>query len=336
MEKPHQNTFTLLRIAAAFLVFYGHGYILFGKPGPDSILFHAVSPGALGVSIFFSISGYLIAASWDRDGNAWRFFLKRALRIFPALIVVVGISVFCLGFALTTLEAKKYFLNGDTFKYLLNIPLKAHFSLPGVFEHNPYPNVINGSLWSLFPEALMYVLIFVAGIFEKSLVFTCSMTLIFFFGWYFWASKLAEPIVFWGTDVKYIFMYGCYFWMGALLWRTRFLALLTSKKGSLPLIACVFFYALIFNASILPFVLPVFIISIALINIRYTRIINANDISYGIYLYAFPVQQTVIYLYPAIPFSLYMLLCAGCIVICSLISWHLLEKKVLRLKPKKK
>lgn len=230
MENVHKNNFTLLRIAAAFLVFYGHGYILFGTPGPNSVLFRAVSPGALGVSIFFSISGYLIAASWDRDGNVWRFFIKRALRIFPALIVVVVLSIFCLGGALTTLEAKTYFLHSDTYRYLLNIPLKAHFSLPGVFAHTPYPNVVNGSLWSLFPEVLMYVLIFVAGIFEKSLAFTCSMTLFFFFGWYFWASKLAESIVFWGTDVKYIFMYGCYFWMGPLLWRTRILALLTSKK----------------------------------------------------------------------------------------------------------
>lgn len=148
--------------------------------------------------------------------------------------------------------------------------------------------------------------------------------------------QLRIPLVFRGMDVKYIFMYGCYFWMGALLWRTRLLALLPSKKGSLLLIACLFFYAPMFKASGLPVILPVLIISIALINTRYTHIINTNDILYGIYLYSFPVQQTVIYLCPEIPFSLYMLSCGGCIGICSPLSCHLLEKRALRLKPKKK
>ena len=75
----------------------------------------------LGLFIFFSISGYLISMSWDMDPSLKRYFIKRALRIFPALIVVVLLSVFVLGPLLTTWSLKDYFNSPSLSMYLKNI-----------------------------------------------------------------------------------------------------------------------------------------------------------------------------------------------------------------------
>lgn len=90
------NQFNFLRFFGAFLVFFGHSYVLYGLH-PNTVLSHV-----LGVYIFFAISGYLISMSWDKDPSLYRFFVRRATRIFPALIVCILISVFILGPILTT------------------------------------------------------------------------------------------------------------------------------------------------------------------------------------------------------------------------------------------
>ena len=124
------NQFNFLRFFAAFLVFFGHGYVLIGSH-PNTVLTHS-----LGVYIFFAISGYLISMSWDKDPSLIRFFIRRSTRIFPALIVCILLSVFILGPVLTTLTIKEYFSNYATLFYLSNIFLFVSYYLPGVFEHN--------------------------------------------------------------------------------------------------------------------------------------------------------------------------------------------------------
>ena len=79
------NNLNFVRLFGASLVLYGHSFVFLGLPEP---LFLSLQPlGALGVLIFFTISGYLITESWDRDPNLSRFIARRMLRIFPALVV---------------------------------------------------------------------------------------------------------------------------------------------------------------------------------------------------------------------------------------------------------
>src|SRR5947208_1034364 len=89
-----ENNFEQLRLFAAVLVVYGHSYALTGAQAPG---FAANSVSTLGVKIFFCISGYLVAQSWIRDPSLPRYLTRRALRIFPALAVVVLVSTFLLG-----------------------------------------------------------------------------------------------------------------------------------------------------------------------------------------------------------------------------------------------
>ena len=149
------NNFDLLRLFGAALVVYGHSYPLTGAAAPG---FAANPVGTIGVKIFFVVSGYLVAQSWVRDSHLVRFAVRRGLRIFPALTVVVLVSVFFLGPVFTSLPLDEYFPHPLTSAYLRNIVLYISYALPGVFEHNTYPAAVNGSLWSLPAEFAMYLL----------------------------------------------------------------------------------------------------------------------------------------------------------------------------------
>jgi peptidoglycan/LPS O-acetylase OafA/YrhL len=65
------------------------------------------------------------------------------------------------------------------------------------------------------------------------------------------------------------------------------------------------------------------------------RLIRTGDYSYGIYIYAFPVQQTIASFYPKIPIGLYLLVCSFLTFVLAILSWHLVEKYALSLKPRR-
>ena len=114
------NNFDFLRLLGALAVVLGHAYHLVGAgqytPG---MLGQPVQ--ALGVIIFFSISGYLITASWSRSRDVVSYTAARVLRIFPALVVVVVLSAYVLGPLVTTLPAGTYLSDPTTVDYLRNI-----------------------------------------------------------------------------------------------------------------------------------------------------------------------------------------------------------------------
>ena len=145
--EAHQNNLTALRWLAASLVLYGHAFVFLGLPEP--LFLQWVPMGPLGVYIFFAISGYLVAQSWQRDPSVLRFLAKRALRIFPGLLACTLISVVVLGPWLTTLDMATYWRNEHTRGYFANVWLYMTYHLPGVFAQNKLPHAVNGSLWSL-------------------------------------------------------------------------------------------------------------------------------------------------------------------------------------------
>jgi peptidoglycan/LPS O-acetylase OafA/YrhL len=153
----HANSFDFARISAALLVLYSHAFAIGGAPEPTIAGF--CSLGSLGLFIFFSISGYLVSMSWLSDGSGVRFAIRRALRIFPALTVVILLSTFVLGPIVTTVPMQVYLHHPATYRYLANIGLYVSYYLPGSFEHVPIPNAVNGSLWSLPVEVLMYIIL---------------------------------------------------------------------------------------------------------------------------------------------------------------------------------
>lgn len=100
------NLLDVLRLIAAAMVVVGHSWSLLGMSGVPTLA--GITVHHLGVTVFFTISGYLLSASWARSPRPAAFLVRRCLRIFPALILVVLVTVFALGPLLTTLPSGDY------------------------------------------------------------------------------------------------------------------------------------------------------------------------------------------------------------------------------------
>lgn len=328
-----KNNLDLVRLVAAFLVLYGHSFVFLGLREP---LFLSWLPlGPLGVFVFFTISGYLISQSWDRDPHVIRFLMRRVLRIFPGLASCVVLSIVVLGPMLTTWSLRDYFQSHFTWGYLRNIALYISYYLPGVFEHNRVPNAVNGSLWSLPVEFLMYLILMLSGVLVRQrwfFVLIAGVSATLSVSW----AQLSEQVVVYGFDMRQVFICGTYFWVGAIFYWFDL-----RRYFSIPfvLVACVILLCFEPWTKYLQMVawgaLPIITLAFGLAHSPWLEKLTATgDYSYGIYIYAFPIQQAVIYYFPDIGIGTFLVYCSSFALLCAVLSWHLVEKRALQLKPR--
>ena len=159
--------FAWLRLIGATIVVIDHTWPLLQTQRatilPDPWV---ISPGYVALMGFFAMSGFQISDSWERDPSAYRFVAKRLLRLLPPLFVVVAVTVFVIGPLFTTWELGQYWGSLQTWQYLVgtSLILLLQHKLPGVFADNPYPWSVNGSLWTIPMEFLCYGLVLVVGL----------------------------------------------------------------------------------------------------------------------------------------------------------------------------
>ena len=331
LKKTHPtNNFDFIRIVAASMVLFSHHFALTGRAEPS--FFGLYSLGGLAVAIFFVISGYLVTISWSRDPHLLRFAYRRALRIWPALTCVVILTAFVLGSFVSTLPAKIYLLHGATWDYLRTLGMQIHYVLPGVFERNPYALGVNGSLWTIPFEVRCYIVLALAGLaglLKYRQIFLLCITLYLI---WFLATTNADLT----GAVHYGRALSAFFLMGAALavlepsWRRHPMSWAAIVGGTFTVM-----WVLGWRHTAMLLALPFFIIYAGT---RCTPIIHRSgrfgDPSYGIYLFAFPVQQTVIfYLWPESGFWQTLAIAAASTLALAYASWHLIEKQALKLKP---
>ncbi|MDC7831081.1 MULTISPECIES: acyltransferase [Pseudomonas] len=331
-----RNNFDFLRFAAASTVVIGHGFWLSGHIGAEPILnFTGFTDAAnIAVYVFFVISGFLITASFQRSRNPLDFLAKRALRIFPALIVSVLFSVLVVGWLATSRETSAYFSDRQTLGFFKNILLMTRFELPGVFTGNPFPDTVNGSYWTLPYEVFMYLsllIIGVLGLLTRSVVMATLVVLVV-------GNFLLLPQMGIASFVLHkVFSLGMFFFAGALL---QLAGPRIPWRLDLALALC-----LLSLAAIVWHVLPV----IHLVSLAYVIIYLAQvqvpvlhgfgrfgDYSYGLYLFNFPVQQLLMHWFPD-SFSLPGFLVVSYVLTLGLavLSWHLIEAPALKFKPRR-
>lgn len=334
------NLFDLLRFIAATMVIFSHSFALLGLAKDPLAAAGGMPMGTLGVSLFFALSGFLVSRSWLLNPSTSVFIASRFLRIFPGLLFSTLVTVFAIGPLVTTEPLNKYFASAQTIDYLNNaILFPIRYNLPGVFATNPLSGAVNGSLWSLPVEVLMYATVMILGLTRilkaryLLLIFTiaCAALEVFVFSKPQWAGKV-ELTVLVGPSVKMAMFFLC----GACFY---------SFRGSIPRdwrIACVaaLTWYLSFNNPFLTSVdyltLPYvffFVASLPLSGLR--SFARPGDFSYGLYLFAFPVQQTLVYFWRPHLSVATLFSCAFVVtLLLSVISWHLVESPSLRLKSK--
>ena len=329
-----KNSFDSVRFVAAALVLVSHSFALTGHVQP---MVGNVTVGTLAVWIFFIMSGFLIAQSWIQYPRFMVFMIKRTLRIFPALIVVLVLSIVCLG-ALSTLPYFTYLKTPGTLQYLNNVLLvNTTYELPGVFSETIYPNAVNGSLWTLAYEFTMYLSIAYLGV--LSLLRKWSA-----FG--IWIGLLALNLMQLFAPSEKLFHFSLFYldakWMAqlALMFYTGVVMYVFARQ--IPFKAGFWAPALglfAVGAHFFPSytaVLGGVLLGYGVLGFCHLRAFSGfgrfGDFSYGVYIYAFVVQQVVAELTRThSPLEMFALAFPATVLLGAL-SWHLVEKRCLRLK----
>lgn len=343
-SNERENNFDVLRLAAATLVLVSHSYVVVGAHEPhvgDWPL------GTLGVEIFFAISGFLIAKSWLSQPRLRAFVVKRGLRILPALIVTVLACALLLGPLVSSDSPGEYFSDLQTPAFVVdNVVATASggavrdiaLDLPGVFGTNP-AHAVDLSLWTLPIEIRAYMLVAALGLLGL-LAAGLPLMAVGFFALSIAGAGVADvPVI--GSGLE--FLRGsngetahlvALFAVAALfyVWRERISLRPWLALGAL--IALVAALGTPAERPVLLFAIPYLTLFLAYRSPAQARVLTRRgDVSYGLYLLAFPVSQTIVQAWGGLPAPLIVALIGFPITyLLALASWHWIERPALRLK----
>ncbi len=334
------NNFNLLRLTAALIVIYAHSFAVLGLPPNRSVTFGdlSVAFSDFALDTFFVTSGFLVSGSLVGRGSLINFLWARGLRIYPALWVMLVVTVFGLAPMLTTLPPGEFLTSGKTWDYFVKCATLlggVRWSLPGVFETLPLKGEFNGSLWTLPVEVRLYL--YLAGAWlilalapawrlrALSWLAPAAAALIF--------AQVVYGRVFGGpfnpADIRvYMFFAGS----AIYLWRAR----LPLGWGVFAAIVAALAVAAVHSSAF--FVAYLILFPAVVMHLAYLPkgpLLAFNrwgDFSYGVYIYGFPIQQTLAFLFPAMPLMAMMAASSGASLIAGALSWRLLEKRALALK----
>ncbi|MNF34255.1 Acyltransferase family protein [compost metagenome] len=325
------NNLDIFRAIAACMVIYGHAYALVPLAGETDFIARHLGydySGSLAVKIFFFLSGLVVTNSLISKRSPIDFVVARAFRIWPALIFTTVVSATILGPMLSSLPSDQYFRDSGTYSYVTNnIIMSTTFSLPGVFESNHYKSAVNGSLWTIPYEIAAYTvllaLFMIGGSKYKLVAFSIFLIITVnpllpeqFQLSFFPKSKIATmlaPCFAAGSmlallkDHIHINIQGV-----SGLWILYFF--LSKSQAAQYIFYSGLFITILYLSSLTPII----------------KLKTKADISYGIYLWGFPVQQILVKYFPEQSVVLNQI-CA--ITICCMLgyaSWVLIERKSIK------
>lgn len=331
-----QNNFDFLRFFLASLVFYSHSFVLFsGKSLSElksEVFFNLtdgqIDGGILAVNMFFLISGFLITMSWFNSSNAFSFTSKRIGRIFPGLIGVFILVIFIIG-PIFSNNYSDYF-HQLSITAILHDLLTMNISQSTV--HNMFASLpkdtINGSLWTLKYEVYCYILILLLGKFKLLTKKIVTILFLFFFTIFMFQTygnlELTRAV-----PIPRLFTY---FLLGSIYYLYKEYIRFDAKTISMMILLLFFlsFFEMVQLSILLAF-------SYLLFTFAYSPVIKLNnfaklgDFSYGMYIYAFPMQQATLFVFKNIEFQYYFFISFVLTLLFAYISWHFVEKPSLQM-----
>lgn len=332
--------FDFLRVALSlsilfwhsFRLSYGLGWVRAMPALPFPPLLAALLP------MFFALSGFLVMGSALRTADLRVFMTFRVLRIVPALLAEVSLSALILGPVMTALPLGRYFTDPRFVEYFGSLVGRVRYVLPGLFLSNPSPEVVNGALWTVGPEILCYVLmalLLLFGLYRSRVAMTlyalvylamCVVT-------DHWDTHPIHEIL----PTKALILG---FVAGNLMYLYRDRIRYNTALAAAIFVGCVLLNLLAqgeggVRLAMYPAVIGLAYVTaaIGLTDIGQLPFFKGGDYSYGIYIYGYPIQQTITHFLPAhrewavnfaVSLPLTLLFAFG--------SWHLIEKPFLKLR----
>lgn len=331
MAERARNNFDVIRLVLAALVLLSHSFeIIDGSRvrEPLTASISNISSGALAVDLFFILSGFFIKGSWDRSVDGREFLKKRIARIYPGFLVATAFSILLAG-TIGAANAADYLLRLDLIEIawnamLLNVPVT-----PPVFLGTFYPGV-NEPLWTIKYEAGCYLALLILGL--SGLL----------------GRRAILPLL-WGTafviyEVQSFNIFDLHLGDAADIPRLAMMFLAGALYAQYPLYRMAGWGSVVFCTLFLLACMPLWFLtepviavagSFLLLAVGHARALVPNglaipDISYGTYLYGWPVQKLIVHHIPTImPMPLFWLSLMLSLA-CGCFSWFLVERPMLR------
>ena len=333
---PKHNGFSVLRLIMALAVLVSHAVFLatgsfLAEPLVTST---GYSLGQYGVQGFFILSGILVTQSLVTRGDLWDYGRARALRIFPALIVCVAVTVLIVGPALSTLGGRAYFTSSGVALYVaktLSLSTgSAH--LPGLFMTNPAAGVVNQSLWTLKYEVACYLLLgglaaLIWRTTQRKLAVTLAVA-----AWMALMVTARPGLTQGGNFFETLSYFALFFGTGAVAFLLRNkLRLCWPPVVGFGLLFAAFIgtdWAEISSALFLGYGL-LWVATLSFGGLR--GYANHNDYSYGTYIYSYPVTQVVLVVWPNLNLLTLITTVSGVTLMLAFLSWEFVERPALSL-----
>ena len=331
LATDRNNNFNLLRVTLAFAVIVHHAFVITGNAFvPESLLTRFLAQmGDIAVAGFFVISGFLVTRSLFLRATVAKFAMARILRIYPGLIVMLLVTTVLLA-PFSSVPPIDYLANPQTWLYVARnaTAIDINYDLPGLFKDHA-SSAVNGSLWSLRYEMLCYAMLALAGL----LGFTrrswpigvatgaCAIALLVL-------SHESLPYM-----VSVARKMGFLFGVGATA-----AAFAAHVPMRLRYVLALFLAALLLDPTPLSLIVWSIAFGYLLLWFAYVpkgAILGFNrlpDISYGLYIYAYPVQQLMIQLGIGADPASNILLATPVTALFATLSWYSIEKPALQLK----
>lgn len=330
-----ENSLNLFRLFLAGIVLFAHSWYIAGRGiGPQ---LHGENLGGWAVAGFFVLSGFLITRSRFRTG-AGDYLLHRVARIYPAFLVCLIVTAVIFAPIASVIEhgtlAGYLSTQVTPFQYIWgNLGLNvSSYSIGTTLDSVPYPHAWNGSIWTLYYEFLCYLLVWVLGawsIFRRSLV---PASLAFVLSVVVWMNiSIADRIgldasfqllfklmpFFLGGAVAYLVIerFGINLWIAIVAMVIAAASIVFIPHGGGQISSPFLAYGLLYLSTVIP----------------QPRWIAKNDISYGFYIYAWPVQQLTA-LAGGLRWGMlaYLIITIAGTIVLAAASWYLIERPSMR------
>lgn len=334
--EPGRNSFNLVRLVAAMLVIISHSFLIPYGIGAKEPLYNLTSLtlGQHAVHIFFVISGLTLCRSVMKSKDMARYARARFLRIVPALVGFGLFFSFIMGPFVTSESVSRYFSNLNTWLYPLSVPVNFQQAAtpPLVFQNVPISGAVNNPLWTIKYEVFAYLCLGIFGSIgllkkNRSSVVALVVAGVLTVSLQPYQEESGLGALFQAAKFSFCFILG----MVAYLYRTYLpthivwlsltvLLIVIGSQSHISLLAYILLDAhitIVFGSAYFGFL---------------TEWTRDNDISYGTYIYGWPVQQFLVMAFPMLSVTAFGAISLIAAMLLGYLSWRLIEQPALKLK----